>query len=103
MSLKWNAKLARNITGSPEIAGPAGRVLLDYGWQIAARAAAYARKDTGEGAKSIHPEMIMLPDGSPEVHVSWDRQHFYMGFQELGTEQITPWPALRRAATELVG
>jgi HK97 gp10 family phage protein len=32
------------------------------------------------------------------VRVSWTREHFYMGFAELGTSRQSPTPFLRPAA-----
>lgn len=62
--------------------------------KVAERAADLAPKDTGEGAASIHAEQES--DGS--WHVSWDEDHYYMFFQEFGTEFIDPHPFLRPAA-----
>ena len=61
---------------------------------VAQLAADFAPKLTGEGAASIHEEL--QADGS--WHVSWDQEHDYMRFQELGTEKMAPNPFLRPAA-----
>jgi HK97 gp10 family phage protein len=100
VTLKWNSRLARNITTNPEVAGPLGRELLQLGWDVARRAAVSAPRDSGEGAASIHPELFIV-QGAPQVRVSWDRDHFYMGFQELGTVNQPARPFLRPAAYEV--
>ena len=53
-----------------------------------------AAKDTGAGAASIHAEEQF--DGT--WRVSWDQEHAYMIFPELGTEHQSAQPALRPAA-----
>ena len=92
MTVRWNSRAA-NFTNDPRL----GRELLKDGWKVAAAAVALAPKDTGRGAGSIHPELVRTPDG-PEVRVSWDRAHFYMGFAETGTMHQRPTPFLRPAA-----
>lgn len=64
-------------------------MLLGYGAQVAGDARAKAPKRTGAGAASIHAESVL--DG-PEItaHISWDRDHFYMSFQDLGTQTLPP-------------
>ena len=64
---------------------------------IARLAAQLAPKDTGAGAASIHEEE--QSDGS--WRVSWDTEHGYMLFQELGTETNRPQPFLRPAVKRL--
>lgn len=66
----------------------------DVAARIAADAQRMAPKRTGKGAASIHAEA--QPDGS--VRVSWDPAHFYMLFQEFGTQHQTARPFLRPAA-----
>jgi HK97 gp10 family phage protein len=54
-----------------------------------------APKDTGAGAESIHSE----PDPDvPGFRVSWDRDHFYMLFHELGTQHQPARPFARPTA-----
>jgi HK97 gp10 family phage protein len=77
--------------------GDADAVLRDLGEQIVSDAQRDAPKDTGEGAASIQYELGHDSRGS-FVRVSWDRKHFYMMFQELGTSQHTARPFLRPAA-----
>lgn len=75
--------------------------LLQAGQQVAVAAAQLAPKRTGPGggagARSIRAELVTV-NGLPEVHVSWDRSHYYMGFQEFGTEHQRATPFLRPAA-----
>ena len=68
------------------------KVLMDVGEQVAGRAAMAAPKATGEGARSIRPERV-----GAVVRVSWDRDHFYLGFHELGTSRSPARPFLRPA------
>lgn len=49
------------------------------------------------GAASIRAELVR-GGADPEVHVSWDRDHFYMGFAETGTQHQRATPFLRPAA-----
>lgn len=51
---------------------------------------------TGEGADSIHGELDQDSE-SAFVDISWDQDHFYMGFKELGTEHESATPFLRPA------
>lgn len=69
--------------------------MLRVGEQVAERAQELAPKRTGAGAASIHAEVV---DG--EVRVSWDPEHFYMLFQEVGTSEMSPRPFLRPALDE---
>lgn len=50
---------------------------------------ALAPKDTGAGAASIHGESGVDAQGS-FVDISWDTEHDYMRFQDLGTRRIRP-------------
>jgi HK97 gp10 family phage protein len=65
-------------------------------------ARARAPKDTGRGAHSIHSEMILTPD-EWEAVISWDREHYYMYFNERGTRYRPPHaflvPALKAAGS----
>lgn len=74
-------------------------VLEALGEQVAEDAKATAPRDTGAGAESIHHEMGEDADGA-FVRVSWDRDHFYMLFQEVGTSTQSARPFLRTAATK---
>lgn len=71
--------------------------MLDVGRRVAQVAASVAPKRTGAGARSIHPEAVHTPDGW-EVHVSWDQDHDYMRFHELGDRYL---PARRFLTTAL--
>lgn len=68
---------------------------------VAQRAAKRAPKRTGAGAASIHAERHNTPAGV-EYRVSWDTDHYYMLFQEVGTEDQKARPFLRPAARGLV-
>lgn len=74
-------------------------VLNDLGEQIARDAAANAPKDSGGGARSIRHEVDEDAEGAL-VRVSWDRDHFYMFFHEVGTSRLPARPFLRPAATK---
>jgi HK97 gp10 family phage protein len=65
---------------------------------VADRMRERAPKDTGAGAESIHAEPA--PDAADGFRVSWDEDHFYMGFAELGTEHQPATPFARPTADE---
>ncbi len=75
----------------------AQRVLDGLGEAIAADAKDAAPRDSGAGAESIHHELGVDSDGA-YVRVSWDRNHFYMFFSEVGTSKMPARPFLRPAA-----
>jgi HK97 gp10 family phage protein len=54
--------------------------LLKAAEEVAEYAAGLAPRDTGAGADSIHPEWV-----GDDLEISWDRDHYYMWFQERGT------------------
>jgi HK97 gp10 family phage protein len=96
VSLKWNSRALSGIADS----APVVSHLETIGDQVGRRAQALAPRRTGAGARSIHAEVIT--EGSHRfVAVSWDRRHFYMGFQELGTANMRPHPFLRPAASSI--
>jgi HK97 gp10 family phage protein len=66
---------------------------------VAESAKARAPRRTGKGADSIHAERT----GPTEYKVSWDKEHFYMQFAELGTEKEPPRPFLRPALDTIGG
>jgi HK97 gp10 family phage protein len=66
---------------------------------VAEAAKARAPRRTGKGADSIHAERT----GPAEYKVSWDQEHFYMQFAELGTEKETARPFLRSALDTIGG
>lgn len=83
----------------------AKRILERVGEQIAAdaRAAAPRSGDPGSSgamADSIRHEVGEDSDGA-YVRVSWDRDHFYGFFLEVGTSRMSARPFLRPAATKL--
>ncbi len=96
MTLRVNEREFDNLDQLPE----ALAALLDLGVEVANDAAALAPKRTGAGARSIRAEYATAADGGREVRVSWDRDHFYMGFSEFGTEHQRATPFLRPAAAK---
>lgn len=71
-------------------------ILDSVGEQVAERARQAAPKSTGEGAASITHE-IVNDNGRLASRVSWDNDHFYMLFVELGTSRVPARPFLRPA------
>lgn len=71
-------------------------LLDDITEQVVSLAQEKAPKDTGDGADSIHGEAGTDADGA-YVDISWDDEHFYMAFHELGTEHQPATPFLRPA------
>jgi HK97 gp10 family phage protein len=65
---------------------------------VVERARKDAPKKTGAGARSIHKEPIEEDGGVVGYSVSWDTEHDYMRFHELGTEDMPARPFLRPAA-----
>lgn len=57
-----------------------------------------APKKTGAGAESIHS--VPAEEASDGFRVSWDKDHFYMSFQEYGTERMAARPFARPTADE---
>jgi len=76
--------------------------LSDEAESIVRSAKRRAPRKTGAGAASIHQEMQLNSDGWT-VEISWDSQHGYMGFQELGTSTMRPHSFLRPALEARVG
>jgi HK97 gp10 family phage protein len=76
-------------------------MLRDASHPVVIDARMRAPKATGQGARSIHSEMVLLR-GEWESLVSWDQEHYYMYFSEEGTRYLPPRPFLvpaLRAAT----
>ncbi len=71
-------------------------LVQDVGDDVADLAAQLALKRTGEGAASIQAVVDHDAEGA-YADISWDEQHFYMGFAELGTEHVPAQPFLRPA------
>lgn len=81
-------------------------MLQDIADEVADRARLFARKNTGAGALSIHGEVhrgfssaafpsgFMPEDLDPTAYVSWDEDHYYMLFSEVGTERERAQPSL---------
>lgn len=47
-----------------------------------------APRRSGLGAASIQAQPFSEIGGEQTVHISWDREHYYLGFHELGTVQL---------------
>lgn len=63
-----------------------------------------APRDTGAGAKSIRVKRYWdRTTRRVSYRVSWDKDHFYMLFHEVGTENLPARPFLRPAADSLGG
>lgn len=75
------------LTRDPDIVA----VLLQDAQPVIRDARSRAPKRTGAGAESIDAQPYAEPGGEQTVRVGWDRNHFYMGFHDLGTSQL---PAL---------
>lgn len=78
----------------------AKRILAALGEQVANDAKANAPRESGAGAESIHHEIGEDAEGA-YVRVSWDSDHFYMFFHEVGTSRMPARPFLRPAVTKL--
>lgn len=76
----------------------AHEALRRAGQAVARNAQRRADKDTGAGAASIHAERA--GDG---YRVSWDAEHDYMQYVELGTRTREPRPFLRPAVRDVQG
>lgn len=75
---------------------PVKNAVDQLGEEVAADARQAAPKRTGEGAQSIRHDVVQGRDGW-EARISWDRDHFYMMFAELGTSRQAATPFLRPA------
>jgi HK97 gp10 family phage protein len=84
-----NNREIERLAGSPAIRNE----LLNAVQPIVAEARLRAPYRTGTGATSIHAEAV-LDTGVWEAHISWDRDHYYMSFQEGGTIYLPPRPFL---------
>lgn len=87
-------------------------MLEDVGGLVADAAARQAPRESGSGAASIHVEVhrgssdAFASTYSPETdepiaYVSWDQDHYYMLFSEVGTEDETPRPFLLPALDQV--
>lgn len=73
-----------------------GRVLQEIAEPDVEFAQQLAPKRTGAGARSIHVEAVL--DGDMwEARASWDQEHYYMRFHEMGTRKMGAHPFLRPA------
>lgn len=93
MRRKINHAAAAALARDPKV--------LEYTEQVAEEVAARARKRapkrTGAGAESIHVERVEK-EGDIVFRVSFDTEHFYMFFNEVGTEKQKAHPFLRPSA-----
>ena len=71
-------------------------MLQDVGDIVADEARGRAPEQTGAGAASIHAEVESDAE-SGYADVSWDKDHFYLGFAETGTVHQPATPFLRPA------
>jgi HK97 gp10 family phage protein len=92
-AVRLNAAAIRDWAGG----AAAEEVLRDLGEKIVADAQRDAPKRTGAGAASIAYEIDHDSKGAV-VRVSWDKDHWYMIFAEVGTSKETARPFLRPAA-----
>lgn len=89
-----NSSAVRALASDPDVLDAVDQQVAT---PLAERMAQNAPKDGGEGAASIHSE----PDpDEPGFRVGWDRDHFYLGFHELGTEHQSARPFARPTADE---
>lgn len=63
-------------------------VLLDAAKPVVDQARFNAPRRTGLGAASIEAQPFNEIGGEQTVHISWDRQHYYLGFHDLGSSQL---------------
>jgi HK97 gp10 family phage protein len=108
-SLDLDLRAVDELVDTPEVE----RLLQDVVDEVARRARASARRNTGAGAESIHGEVhrgapssafagtYEPEDNHPTGYVSWDQEHFYMGFSEEGTEHQAAQPAVRPALEQV--
>jgi hypothetical protein len=74
--------------------GPQMRaIVMDAAVGPVGRARAGAPRATGAGADSIHAEPV-LEGPSWTAQYSWDREHYYMSFHQLGTRSLPARPFL---------
>lgn len=87
-------------------------VLEDAGQLVADAAERQAPRSTGAGAASIHvevhrgssdafPSTYSPETDEPIAYVSWDQEHYYMLFMEVGTEDQSPEPFLTPALDQV--
>lgn len=88
----WDSHALSSVTADPLVMDG----LMDIANEIAAQARSDAPRLTGEGAESIHAEP--QPGIDPAVHVSWERDKYYMRFHELGAKHLPARPFLVPAA-----
>lgn len=95
MRTEISPNLAAAISQNKEVAKQVRRAAA----AIRDEARRRAPKDTGAGARSIKVQRSFdRSSRGVSYHVSWDKQHYYMGFQELGTVNRPARPFLRPAA-----
>jgi HK97 gp10 family phage protein len=92
-----STNIKKALTQVPEVRRQVRRAAAEVRDEARRNARASGVWDTGAGAKSIKVESLLI-GGANEYHVSWDREHFYMGFHELGAINVTARPFLRPAA-----
>lgn len=85
----WNPDAELSLAHNPALLAE----LLQAAQPVVDAARAAAPKRTGAGAASIHAEVASTA-GKAEIDVSWDRDHFYLKFHELGTRRMPARPFL---------
>jgi HK97 gp10 family phage protein len=88
VTVTWDQGALASIVSDPAVMDQ----LMEMGRRVAAGAASDAPHRTGEGARSIHPEAHV--GLQPEVRVSWDQDHYYLRFHEMGTKHLPARPFL---------
>lgn len=86
MNVEGQDELRRRLEAMIDaMSGPIIKEVAEQAAQVSVEdAQAAAPEQTGEGARSIGPEVRLTKPHRAEVGVSWDEEHFYMRFQEVG-------------------
>ena len=79
----------RALAADPEV----GREMARIAAPIVREAQTRAPRLTGAGASSIRADQV-VERGEQEVHICWDRDHYYMAFHEFGTRYLPARPFL---------
>lgn len=88
--------IRRAMTRTPQVRTETRRVAA----KVRNEARRRAPKRTGAGAKSIRASSKVV-DGAQEFRVSWDTDHFYLGFFENGARNVRKRPFLKPAAESI--
>lgn len=89
VTIVWNLAALAALRYDPVLLNE----IVDMTKPVVAGARADAPKRTGAGARSIRSEFEL--DGTePTVRISWDQDHYYLRFHELGTRYLPARPFL---------